>query len=74
MFINFWYYHLTHPAFMEIFSPNEFEFSYWCRDVFNWIISSLGGVIGIVILYWVLHIGGDKKAWTQLEEHQYVEK
>ena len=35
--------------------------------VFGWLYSSIGGLIGIVSLYKLLHIGGDKKAWTQLE-------
>lgn len=31
------------------------------------IIPSLIGVTGVVILYGVLHIGGDKNGWTQLD-------
>ena len=39
----------------------------WFECIFGWLYSSIGGFIGIVSLYKLLHIGGDKKAWTQLE-------
>ena len=39
----------------------------WFEYVLSWLFSSIGGLIGIVSLYALLHIGGDKKAWTQLE-------
>ena len=29
--------------------------------------TSIVGLVGVAILYGVLHIGGDKKGWTQLE-------
>ena len=29
--------------------------------------TSIFGLVGVLILYGVLHIGGDKKGWTQLE-------
>lgn len=31
------------------------------------VLGSLGGIIGIVILFSVLHIGKERKAWNQLE-------
>jgi hypothetical protein len=31
------------------------------------IASSLGGLLGVAILYGVLHIGGDNKGWPQLD-------
>jgi len=31
------------------------------------LASSLIGFIGIGILYWVLNMGGENKAWTRLE-------
>ena len=31
------------------------------------IAASLGGLIGVAILYGVLHIGGDNKGWPQLD-------
>ena len=71
--LNFYYFDHTYPAFMEIFRPNVVDYD-WFTHVFVWIISSLGGLIGLVSLYALLQIGGNKKAWTQLEEHQYVEK
>ena len=40
--------------------------------VFGWLYSSIGGLIGIVSLYALLHIGGDKKAWTQLEKTSHI--
>ena len=30
-------------------------------------VSSIGGLIGVAILYGVLHIGGENKGWPQLE-------
>jgi hypothetical protein len=73
MLICFLYFDRISPAFREILRPN-FETDYWFSCVISWIFSSLGGLIGLVSLYVLLQIGGDKKAWTQLEEHQYVEK
>ena len=68
--INCYYWDLFYDGLYTLMFAVSLDFRgviTWFECIFGWLYSSIGGFIGIVSLYKLLHIGGDKKGWTQLE-------